>query len=508
MVQQYAHKYILFLKGISVHWIGKLGIVLTTSSFITFILLEIPTSTGIITNVYVGIINYMILPFIFVLGLLLIPLGWWQFKRKTGKTTRELLEHRFGDELIATGHFGSKLLFTISALTLLNVAFMGLSSVGAMKFMDQPNFCGTACHSVMNPEWVTYQQSPHARVKCVECHVGEGVSALVKSKFNGAWQIVSLAFNLYERPIPTPVHQLRPARETCEKCHWPEKFYGSRMKTIVRYGEDILSTPLYSTLDLKVDTGKGVGQSGIHWHIGKGNSIKYSSVADKREEITWVEYERSGQGVVRYTNKRLSEAGMSTIQEEESDEESIRVMDCVDCHNRATHIYEYPDQAIDERLAKGLLDVSLPFIKREALRAITANYPSSDAAMAGIDTHIRGFYRRYFVDSAARRLDAIDQAITVLQDIYSRNIHHNMNITWNSYPNHIGHRKDGGCFRCHNSYMKDEKGNNIRHQCTLCHSMLAYQSKEPFQFLRPIEKKGKESALHRFLKEEFLDSRR
>lgn len=493
-------RYLNFLRGVSVNRTGRLGIALTTSSFIIFLLLEIPSLLGIITNVYVGIITYMILPFLFIIGLILMPIGWWLFRRKTGKSTKELLSVRFNQNNLAPGGFGSKLFLTVGLLTVLNIVFLGIAGVGALKFMDEPNFCGTACHSVMNPEWVTYGQSPHARVRCVDCHIGEGFGALVKSKLNGAWQVISTVFNLYQRPIPTPVHQLRPARETCEKCHWPEKFYGSRLKTLVRYGRDEQSTPLYTTLNLKIDIGVRVGHSGIHWHIDRNNLVRYASVGDKREEMIWVEYQRPDKRITRYTNRRLpqalAEAGES------------RTMDCVDCHNRATHIYEFPEQAIDDRMEKGLMDITLPYLKREGLSAITAGYSSHDAGMKGIDVHIRKFYEKNYPDLIGTKSEAIREAVAVLQDIYSRNIHHHMNITWNSYPNHIGHHKDGGCFRCHNSYMKDDEGRHINHDCTLCHSILAFNSKGPFDYLEPGRGEEKEAVMENYLRDEFLHSRR
>jgi hypothetical protein len=492
-------KYLNFVRGVSVNWPGRVGIVLTTSSFIMFVFLEIPTLMGIITNVYVGIITYMILPFLFIVGLILIPIGWWRFRRKSGKSTRELLAARFEGEHLAPSAVGSKLFLIIGSFTVLNIIFLGITSMGAMRFMDQPSFCGTACHTVMNPEWVTYRQSPHARVRCVDCHIGEGFGALVKSKFNGAWQIISTAFNLYQRPIPTPVHQLRPARETCEKCHWPEKFYGSRLKTHVRFGQDERSTPYYTTLNLKIDIGIRVGHSGIHWHIGRENLVRYASVGDEREEMIWVEYQQPDKRITRYTNRRLP----PTLAEAEE----RRTMDCVDCHNRATHIYEYPEQAIDERLEKGLMDITLPFLKRESLSAITTNYPSLEAGMKGIDVHMRKFYEKHYPGAANTKMKAIREAVSILRDIYSRNIHHDMNITWNSYPNHVGHHMDGGCFRCHNSYMKNEAGRHINHDCTLCHSILAYKSKGPFDYLEPGRGEEKEAVMEKYLREEFLNSR-
>lgn len=188
-------RYIRFIRGVSVNRIGRIGVILATSSFVTFIFLELARLSGVLANAYIGLITYLLLPVVFVVGLILIPIAWRQRRRQTGKSTRELLRDRFGATELEGGRFGSRLVLSIAILTLVNVLFMIAASSRMLVFMDKPKFCGTACHSVMNPEWVTYQQSPHARVKCVECHVGEGVDALIDSKLNGTWQMISVTFD-------------------------------------------------------------------------------------------------------------------------------------------------------------------------------------------------------------------------------------------------------------------------------------------------------------------------
>ncbi len=262
-------KYLNFIRAVSVNRLSRSGVAVTTSSFIIFIMLEIPRLLGILTNAYLGLITYLTLPLIFVIGLLLIPAGIYVYKKETGTGFRDLIRNKLPADETEKRFSGSRIFNFIAVLTFVNVIFLGLASMRMLSFMDSPVFCGTACHSVMSPEWITYQSSPHARVKCVDCHVGEGVDALVDSKLNGAWQVISLTFNLYKRPIPTPVHQLRPARETCEKCHWPDKFYGARLKSFQRFGLDKNSTPAWTTLNLKIDSGEKTGEAGIHWHVSK-----------------------------------------------------------------------------------------------------------------------------------------------------------------------------------------------------------------------------------------------
>lgn len=490
----------LFVRGISTNWTGTLGVVFTTSAFLLFIFFELLRVAGILTNSYVGLISYMALPALFLLGLILVPLGWWQFRRATGQSTEELLSKRFPDEMIQTKRLGSSLVGMIALLTVVNVLFIGLGGARMLHFMDEPEFCGTACHQVMEPEWVAYQNSPHAHVRCIDCHVGEGADALINAKLNGLWQVVSATFDLYERPIPTPVHQLRPARETCQKCHWPDKFYGDRIKVIPKFAQDEASTPSFTTLSLKVGSGTGLDTGTIHWHIAKQNEVRYQAADAQRMNMQWVEV-RKGETFHRYTNSKLEPV---VVVDEAEPMEEVRSMDCVDCHNRATHIYLDPESAIDAALADGRISRELPFAKKVALAALGGNYGQTKAeGLRGVENSVRGTYLRS--DGPGRMmLSEIDHMVTALQGIYEKNIFPRMNVQWNTYPSHLGHSGTAGCFRCHNEHMVDDAGQSIAYDCTLCHSILAQDSAEQFQFLLPLNAKDPDLMMHKYLKEEFL----
>jgi hypothetical protein len=490
-------RYLRFIRAVSVNPLGRWGVVLTTSSFFCFVIMELAQLTGIVTNAYVGLIVYLVFPALFIIGLVLIPIGWRRRLKQTGLSSKELLESQFGGEEVKGGLLGAPVFKTVALLTLGNVVFLGAASMQMLHFMDSAHFCGTACHSVMSPEWTTYQQSPHARVACVDCHVGEGFGALLNSKLNGAYQILSVTLNLYERPIPTPVHQLRPARETCEKCHWPDKFYGNRLVTHVQYQSDEKSTARYTTLNIKIDAGPA-GATGVHWHIGEANEVRYASVGDERQEMIWVDVRRPDGTFHRYENTNPA------VSSAEAGEE--RSMDCVDCHNRATHIYQDPGRAVDEMVQLGRIDRSLPYIRREALASISGSYSSREQAMEGIRAHLQGFYERKYQQEVEGWQDAIDSAADALQGVYARNVHHVMRIRWGAYPSMLGHSESPGCFRCHTPDLKDENGKWISDDCTLCHSILANDEMEPFKYLRPPEDDERARAMHEYLREEFLSS--
>ncbi len=497
----------MFIQLLFMNWVGKLGVILASTAFISFFILEGLSLIGIFRSTYTGIITYFIIPIIFVIGLLLLPIGWQVQKKKTGTTLHNVFTDKLGDGNIGSHNFWEKVIPVVSILTVVNVLFIVAAGSSAMHYMDDSEFCGTACHTIMGPEWQVYSVSPHSRVPCVDCHIGEGVQAMAEAKINGAWQAFANMFELYEKPIGTPIHNLRPARETCGKCHWPEKHYGSKLVKIQRYQEDEANTLQYTTLNLKVDAANGVG-SGIHWHISEENEVRYSSVDDQREHMIWVEVMHPDGEYRRFTNQRLSDSIAHAPE--------ARTLDCVDCHNRATHIYEQPDAALDKAIATGLIDTDLPYIKREGLMAITTEYNEKNDGLETIAERLENFYEHEYPGS---NFENLNSSIEAVQAIYDRNIHPEMKITWNTYPNHLGHRlefgcfschnfmqhdQSDGCFRCHNRHLVNDAGASISDECTLCHSILALNEKDPLQYLLDQEFETFEEHKNAYFREEYL----
>ncbi len=486
-----SRRYLQFIQGVSQNMIGKIGVALATSAFLVFLLMEVAWFTGLVTNAYIGLISYLALPMLFIVGLILIPLGWKRQQQLTGKSGADLLKEQFEEDGVKAGFAGSGLFQTIAILTLVNVLFMVLASTQTLHFMDQAKFCGTACHSVMNPEWQTYQVSSHANVNCVECHVGEGAKALLDSKVNGLWQMVSLSFNLYERPIPTPVHQLRPARETCEKCHWPAKHYGDELIKHVSFTNAEVTQPLYTTLALKIDAELGSEQVGVHWHIAEGVQVRYGSVDPDRKKIQWVEASYPDGSVKHYQNTRI-DAEAPVLEERE--------MDCVDCHNRATHVYQEPETIVDRMLQEGLIATDLPYIRREALDALRTSAPDKNRGLQQVARHLPAFYQKNYPAIYFKRLTELQNISELLSTEYDRYIHPDMNIDWGVYPSNLGHKNDSGCFRCHHEDMQSVNGQTVAYDCTVCHDIFAYDSKSTFQFMTEVDTTELESAIHEYLK--------
>ncbi|NNF17805.1 MAG: cytochrome C, partial [Gammaproteobacteria bacterium] len=333
--------------------------------------------------------------------------------------------------------------------------------------MESVEFCGLACHSVMEPEHTAYQRSSHSRVACAECHIGPGADWFVKSKLDGAWQLVAVAFDLYPRPIPTPLHDLRPARETCEQCHWPTRFVGDKLTISKHYAEDENNTELTTALLLKVGGGETGQSHGIHWHVDEGVKIRYRSDLS-REDIYEVEF-TNGDGETKiYTDRRAPEEGGEW-----------RTMDCVDCHNRPSHKYYAPDFEINRAIRTGLIDRSLPFVRREALRVIDAKHSSHEEARSVIATELTNFYTENYPEIATKDAAKINAAAETLGDLYALNVFPNMKVWWNTYPEHIGHEQSEGCFRCHGRRLRTEDRETISKDCETCHTILADEEEDP-----------------------------
>lgn len=458
------------LQKISKNPISLFGVWITTVSAAIFLSLFGIELVGFSGSPYLGIMAFLVVPAFFIGGLLLIPFGIWYSKRKASKAAAEgesVDENKF---LVVDFNVEKvrKTVLILSVLSVVNLAIITTATFKGVEVMGSTKFCGTACHSVMAPEYTTYQRSPHAKVKCVECHIGSGASWFVKSKLSGSWQLISVALNLYQRPIPTPVHNLRPARDTCEQCHWPSKFVGDRLKVYTRYTEDEGNTETKTALLIHVGGSQGSVSRGIHWHVDRGVKIRYQA-NEKRLAIGEVELTRpDGTVEVFKPSKPLEKAAPG-----------MRGMECIDCHNRPSHIYRLPEDEVNDSMFAGRIDRSLPFIRREAVKALKAEYTSQKDATDKIRLAITGFYASSYPEIAKTKGPAIEAAVKNLQTVYEGNVWPHMKIGWGAYPSFLGHTAIEGCFRCHDDDHKTKEGKTISQDCTLCHSVLAQDEKDP-----------------------------
>lgn len=452
--------------------ISLIGVVLTTSSAVTLIAFWIydfilPGPP----HPYVGILLFLVLPAFFILGLLLIPIGILLHRRKL-RATGELPE-TFPPVGLEKSKLRSTLLF-VAAATVLNILIFTFASYKGVAYMDSRNFCGQTCHTVMSPEFSAYQNSPHSRVECVECHIGPGAGWFVRAKVSGLRQVLALAFNTYSRPIPSPVEHLRPARDTCEHCHWPQRFSGDKFVVKTNYKDDEKNTPLTTALVMKIGGQTSSGSVGIHGrHLDNRSQIRYISTDERRQVIPVVYYTDDNGRTREYvsTDIKVSKQGLEKGEK--------RVMDCIDCHNRPTHAFELPENAVDLRMSRGLISQELPYIRKKAVELLKANYADRESAQKQIVEGIGNYYRSTYPEIYNSKRALVEQSADNIAKIYLRNIFPEMNVTWGVHPSNLGHNDFPGCFRCHDGLHTTSDGQTISNDCTSCHNLLAVQEENP-----------------------------
>ncbi len=366
--------------------LSLVGSLLAGISLMIFVFAFIASNLLDIGGSYIGLFIYIVLPVFLVIGLILIPIGMSRKSKRVKKGTEEATNW-IKIDLHNPRHYNAMAIFVF--FTLLFLVLTGIGSFQAFHYTESNEFCGTLCHSVMEPEYVAYQESAHSRVTCVECHVGEGAGWYVKSKLSGLYQVYSVLFNKFPTPIETPIHNLRPARETCEECHWPEKFYSSRMRNEKHYLADMDNTEWNIQLKMKIGSehsAQGLLE-GIHWHINPDVKIEYIASYKKREYIPWVRY------INMATNDTVIYNDMyETLEPEALDTLELREMDCLDCHNRPSHHYLPPQEFTDLLIASGSIPAELPEIKMLAMQVFNNSFSDRDSGRIVIEESVRDYY--------------------------------------------------------------------------------------------------------------------
>jgi hypothetical protein len=345
---------------------------------------------------------------------------------------------------------------------------MAFVTYNAFLYSESVPFCGTLCHTVMQPEYTSYLASPHARVACVDCHVGHGASWYVKAKISGLRQVLAVMTKSYPTPLPTPIENLRPARETCEECHWPDKFFGTQLMQNPHFRYNEANTAEQISLGVKTGGGSSTlgGTAGIHWHMIIKNRVSYIATDRQKQEIPYLEV-RDAQGNLEETYTSLDYKGskeqLATLPKD--------VMDCMDCHNRPTHIYFPPDTAVDRAMTTGLIPRTLPWAKKVVVDALVREYPTAQKAHEGLTADIEGFYRQKYPTVFQARKADVDKTVAQAIAIFDRSVFPDMKVNWKTYTSNIGHRNWPGCFRCHDNRHVSKKGKVLSMGCTECHTM-------------------------------------
>jgi len=474
------------------NWVSISGAVLAIFNLAAIFSLVILNWLFDFGGTYIGLFIYMVLPAFMITGLILIPIG-MRFYRASARKADAVggVKNWPVINLNNEATRNASLIFIFGTVFLIVISSVG--SYEAFHYTESVEFCGKLCHQVMEPEFTTYHGSPHERVVCVECHVGSGASWYVKSKMSGLYQVYSVLAHKFPTPIPTPIANLRPARETCEQCHWPEKFYDRKMKNLQSYLADDSNTENDIHLQMKTSsriTPEGI-EKGIHQHISPDVKIEYKTTSANRQTIPWVRYTNIKTGVSEvYTDSQ------NVLSKEKLDSLETRVMDCIDCHNRPSHNYQVPQKFIDKSISSGKLSKDLPGIKQVSMQVLYKIYSTKDSAFMAIKDKVTEFYTKNHPELLISKKTEIENAIAEIQTGYANNIFPYMKADWRGYPNNIGHMETDGCFRCHNDRHATASGKIISKDCNLCHTIQAQgrpdsleysNSAKPLEFKHPVD---------------------
>jgi nitrate/TMAO reductase-like tetraheme cytochrome c subunit len=453
-----------FLGNNPVSWIG---VGLTTASALTLIgfwVVDVVGHGGSV-NPYVGIILDLCLPALFVLGLVLIPIG-ILIRRRSLRAAGQL-PSEYPKVDLANPIFRSGLHFVIVA-TFINFVIVGTASYRGVAYMDKPSFCGQSCH-VMAPEFTSYHAYPHANVACTDCHIASGLPGYVHAKLNGTKQLAHVLLGNYSRPIMAE-GKVPVARATCLNCHNSSRYIGDKLMVTTSYGDDENNPVTRSVVLLHVGGRDMSGRlSGIHGaHMGH---IEYIATDATNQTIPWVAKVNDDGSVTEFVS---SDAKQPVTGQKHQ-------MDCIDCHNRPAHSFDTPEKALNKAMQQGRVDPSLPFVHKEGLTLIKANYTSQADAESKITAGLEDFYRSRHSDVWNQKKPQIDQAAKTLSAIYKENVFPFMKVTWGTHPNNLGHNDYPGCFRCHDGSHNTKAAKSIDDDCSTCHNLLAVDEANPKQ---------------------------
>lgn len=365
------------------------------------------------------------------------------------------------------------LMLAVVTLFLVTTGFI-FAGYKAYEYTESSEFCGTVCHP-MGSQFTRFEISAHANVDCAKCHIGPGADFFVKSKIDGIRQVYAVLTHSYSRPIKSPVENLRPARETCETCHTPTSFRDNLVKTILRHDDDEANTPVQSTFILKMGGWKektGVAH-GIHWHIS--SKVYYIAADRQRQVMTWIGVEQPDGSLKEYYSRDMLTLANTSFVDEAREKGEVRLLDCIDCHNRAAHFIPPPEQVIDSAMADGLIPADLPFIRAKSVELLSVSYVSSEQALSAIEG-LNDFYRLSYPQVYRTRQPEVEAVVEHIKDLYLETNFPDMGLNWKTNPNNERHTPDLGCFRCHDGkhVLVDENGSQsetISVKCNLCHTV-------------------------------------
>ncbi len=440
-------------------WVGSAIALFGAAGILFFAAFDRVATRG---NPYLGIFAWVLFPAIMLFGGAAVVLG---MVRERGRR-RTAAPMSVSTLPVLDLNLASHRRWFLAGVGFLAI-FVPLSAVGsyhAYEVSESQSFCGATCHTSMSPEYTAFAKSPHAAVKCVDCHVGPGPTGYAEAKASGVKRMWAAMTDSFHRPIPTPIKNLPHSTGTCVTCHSKGRFVGQKLETFAHYASDEANTPREIDLFLNVGGGSPGGRvEGIHAH--QAMQIEFAYLDEALQIIPWVKVTKQDGKVTEY---RVDDPKVTREQIEKAPR---RKMDCVDCHNRIGHSFETPDGAVNSSMLHGRLDLSLPFLKRQAIDVLGRPYSTSQEAEATIAREILAFYASTYPEVKEKKGAQIDAAASELQRLYRMNVFPEMKASWETFPSNIGHFYSPGCYRCHGGSMKSAEGKIIPKDCQNCHSL-------------------------------------
>lgn len=446
-----------------ISFFGAVIVIIAVLGILLFFLAELTQTSE---NPYLGIITYIIMPAFLVFGLVVVAVG-MLLERRRRRLSPDSEIPRY-PKIDLNEPRQRRIAVVLLSLSFIFVCASAYGSYRAYEYTESVEFCGQACHKVMKPEDVAFHAGSHAGIRCVDCHVGHGAQSFARSKLSGARQLFALIADNYSRPVETPVHNMRPANQTCEKCHWSAKFHGAELKTFNHYAYDEKNSLRQIRMLINVGGGDpATGPvAGIHWHMNLTNEISFIATDKQRQVIPWIQVkDRNGNVTEFYDRSRPLSADQIAKAEK-------RRMDCIDCHNRPAHVYLPPDVAVDNSFSAGRLDPAVPYLKRQIVELLNKPYGTEAEALNTISSGLDGFYRTNYGELYAQKPDTIKTAVSETQRIFKTYFFPEMKTNWSTHPDNVGHLYSSGCFRCHDGEHVSSSGKVIRNDCNICHSVV------------------------------------
>ena len=452
------------------NWLSLAGMVLAASAFFAFVLLFAVDLMAEHANPYMGILAYVVAPIFLLSGLAMVLLGYILESRRLRKGL-PVKESAFVLHVDLSRKRDRRLMVAFVGGSFLFLFLTAFGSYETYHLMESNSFCGETCHTPMEPQYKAYQHSAHAQVDCVACHIGPGTTAYIHTKVNGVKQLYHQIMGDFNRPIQILNPNLRLAQETCQTCHWSQKHFGDVPKTYRHFLADETNTPFTVQMILKVGGSDPVHGpvEGIHSHMNVSNKIEFIALDDKRLNIPWVRVTDANGKVTEYRTEEFTD---------DISKHSIRAMDCMDCHNRPAHNFASPNDAVEQSMAFGRIDPSIPWAKSNVVKALVQPYATREEARQKIEASLRADY------PDDKRVDAL---IKETLEIYKNNFYPEMKVDWRAHPNFIGHKDSNGCFRCHDGkhFAADGKTSIKGSDCNACHLIIAQGAGEELEKVNP-----------------------